>query len=118
VFIDGSTTTTSNGNSATNAGGLLALPSNMGIYSESEFSFVPQVSMDLKCKIDCHLELSCGYSLLYWSDVARPGDQIDRSLNLSQLPPGPLVGPERPVFNFNFTEVWMHGLHCGLEYRY
>jgi hypothetical protein len=118
VVIDGSTTTTAGGTSATNAGGLLALPSNIGTYSTNEFSVVPEVSLGLKYRISRQLEASVGYSFLYWSGVARPGEQIDRSLNLTQLPPGPLTGAERPEFNFNTTDVWMHGLRGGLEYRY
>jgi hypothetical protein len=118
VNIDGSTTTTTNGNSASYAGGLLALPTNIGRYSADEFSIVPEISLDLRYRFDRQLEVSLGYSFLYWNEVARPGDQIDRGLNLSQLPPGPFMGDERPEFNFNFTDIWMQGLRCGLEFSF
>ena len=70
----------------------------------------------------CHCQphgclASLGYSFIYWSRLARPGDQIDTDLNLSQLPPGPLAGAARPEFDMHFTDFWAHGLHVGLQYR-
>jgi Putative beta barrel porin-7 (BBP7) len=46
-----------------------------------------------------NLRATVGYTFLYWNTVARPGDQIDTSLNLSQLDSGGLVGPARPRFD-------------------
>ena len=49
--------------------------------------------------------------------VARAGDQIDRMLNLSQLPPGPLDGAPLPRFDFHDSDFWAQGINLSLEYR-
>jgi len=46
--------------------------------------------------------------------VARPGDQIDLDVNLSQLKPSGLVGPARPEFHWVGSDVWIQGLSAGL----
>jgi hypothetical protein len=118
VLIDGSTTTVSGGESATTAGGLLALPSNIGNYTKDNFAVIPEVKLTASAELGHCWRATFGYTLLYWSRVARPGDQIDRTVNLSQLPPGPLVGPLRPEFAFVFTDFWAQGLTFGLEHQF
>ncbi len=61
-----------------------------------------------------------GYDFLYWSSVARPGDQIDRTVNSTQIAPrtGPFTGPARPAFEFKNTDYWAHGVNFGVEFRY
>lgn len=118
VLIDGSTTTETGGASATTAGGLLALPSNIGNYTRDWFAVIPELKLTLSAEIACNWRATFGYTIVYWSHVVRPGDQIDRTVNLSQLPPGPLVGPLRPEFSFVSTDFWAQGLNFGLERRF
>ena len=70
--------------------------------------------------------------MLYWSNVARPGSQIDTVLNSKLVPTGALLptntnpvglfvpGAEqgRPYFAFRDTAFWAHGLNFGMELRY
>jgi len=119
VFIDGQTTTTAPGGAPnTVAAGLLALPSNMGTYEKNHFSVMPELGINLHYDVTCRLRATVGYSFVYWSQVARPGDQIDRSLNLTQIPPGVLAGPALPQFSMDTTDFWAQGVNFGLEYRY
>jgi hypothetical protein len=104
------------------ASGKLALPTNIGRYSRDEFAVVPEVVINLGYQVTQHLKASVGYSFLYWSDVSRPGDQIDRTVNPTQIP-GPLgnsvlVGPARPTFAFRGTDFWAQGINFGLEFSY
>jgi hypothetical protein len=59
---------------------------------------------------------------MYWSSVVRPGDQIDTTINRTQLPsvfaPGMLVGAPRPGFQFHPTDFWAQGVSFGLELQY
>ena len=64
------------------------------------------------------LSFVCGYSLLMLNHVARTGDQIDRSVNPSQLDGGSLVGPPRPAANTRGADFWVQGLNIGLDYRW
>ena len=119
VRIDGATVTTLPGTApATTAGGLLAQGTNIGSYSQNQFSIIPEAGITLGCDVTDRLRATFGYTFLYWANVVRPGDQIDFSINPSQFPPGPLVGAPRPEFNFATTGFWAQGMNFGLEYSF
>lgn len=102
-------------------GGLLALPSNIGKFTRTRFSVTSEINLNLGYEVTDSLTLFAGYSFLYWSNVLRPADQIDRSLNINQIPNfrrSPNAGTLRPVVPFRETGVFAHGLNVGLEYRY
>jgi hypothetical protein len=105
-------------------GGYFALPTNIGTFDRDEFCVVPELNLSLAWQPDDHFRLFVGYTFLYLDNVARPGDQIDRSLNPSQAPaingnPGlQPFGPARPVFLGRDADVWVSGLSVGLEVRY
>ncbi|HXG10886.1 MAG TPA: BBP7 family outer membrane beta-barrel protein [Gemmataceae bacterium] len=102
-------------------GGLLALPSNIGHFNRDHFAVVPEVGVNLGYHFTDSLRAYVGYTFLYWSDVLRPGDQIDRVLDINQIPNfirGPAVAQVRPVVPFRSTDFWAQGLNFGLEFRY
>jgi hypothetical protein len=108
-------------------GGLLALPSNIGNFERDVFSVVPEVSVSVGYYLTDRLRAMLGYNFLYWSHVVRPGDQIDRALDIKQIPnflggldPAliPNVSPPRPAVLFKSTDFWAQGITFGLEYRY
>ncbi len=122
VRINGSTVfTSSTGTSVTQNGGVLALPTNIGSYSRDQFSVVPEVGLNIGRQLTDNVRVYVGYTLIYWSSVVRPGDQIDPVINPTQLPtptgPGTLVGPARPAFAFHDTDFWAQGINFGLEFR-
>ena len=59
---------------------------------------------------------------MYWSNVVRPGSQINLSnINLSQsqsLGNGVLSGIASPSPLFNRTDFWAQGLNFGVEFRF
>jgi putative beta barrel porin BBP7 len=110
VTIDGSTVI-ANGQTATaTPGGLLAAQSNMGTYDRDLFSVVPELGVTVGYDVTCQLRATLGYTFIYWSQVARPADQIDLNVN-----PG---GGSFPQFNFHCADFWAQGFNLGLEYRY
>ena len=105
-------------------GGLFALSSNTGRFDRSRFAVVPDVGVNLGYNITPALRAFVGYNFIYWSSVVRPGDQIDREINVRQIP-GPnfptggsntLVA--RPSVPFKSTDFWAHGVNFGLELKY
>jgi hypothetical protein len=72
--------------------------------------------------VNSHVRLYVGYDFLYWNEVVRPGNEIDRTLNLSQstvlLGGGTLVGAARPAPEFNQSSFWLQGLTFGVELRW
>jgi hypothetical protein len=103
-------------------GGLLAQPTNSGHFSRDHFAVVPEVGINVGYQVTEHLRAFVGYSFLYWSSVARPGDQIDRAVNPTQLPVSAtapvLTGPARPAPLFRDTDFWAQGISFGVEVRY
>jgi hypothetical protein len=98
--------------------GFLALPTNSGSFHRDVFAVVPEVGLTLGCQVTDNLRLSVGYTFIYWSNVVRPGNEIDLTINPSQLPPGRLSGPARPAFAFHDTDYWAQGINFGVEVRY
>jgi hypothetical protein len=101
-------------------GGLLALPTNIGERDRNVFSIVPEVGLNVGYQVTNNVRVFAGWSFLYWTNVVRPGEQVDRVVNVTQLPgsPVPFSGPARPRFEWNETDFWAHGFNLGLEVRY
>ncbi len=121
VTIDGSTTFSSNG--ITRAGGLLALPSNINTYTSNQFSVVPEVGATLGYQLTERTRLTVGYTMIYWTNVARPGDQIDTDVNPTFIPnefaAGTQTGIRRPGLpEIELTNYFIHGFNVGGEYRW
>lgn len=123
VRINGNTVITPpTGAVVSRSGGLLTQRTNIGRYSRNEFTYIPEVNFNVGYQVTENLRAYVGYTLIWWSDVVRPGDQIDRVVNPTQLPTlggqGTLVGPARPTFQFNDSSFWTQGLNVGLQLRF
>jgi hypothetical protein len=126
VRIDGATTINTPGlggiASQTLPGGVYALPTNMGRYTRDAFAVVPEGIFRVGLKISDVGRLFVGYNFLYLSELARPGEQIDRTLNPIQIPSlnssGMFAGADRPRVQFARADFWTQGLIIGLETRY
>lgn len=118
VTIDGQTITTIPGFPPFVAdGGLLALPTNSGAYRDDRFVAIPELNANFSYQVNPCWKLTLGYSLIYVSDVVRPGDQIDFNVNGSQLAGG-LTGPADPGFNLQSDSLWVYGVNIGAQYNY
>ena len=97
--------------------GLLALDSNSGTHSRNSFSAITELGVTVKRRFGCGLEASFGYTLLYWGDVMRAGDQVDLNVDPRQVPPDP-QSATHPGVPMNTTDFWTQGLRFGLEYAF
>lgn len=117
--VSGSTATTAGpGN---RPGGLLALDSNIGSYNHRQFSLIPEVGVTVGYDLTSRLRVFAGYNILYWTNVARPGQAIDRVLDenrISGFPPAPPATGTRPVNTGGVDNVWVQGVSLGLLYRW
>jgi hypothetical protein len=123
VDIDGGQRITSlNGRVQTFRGGLYALPSNIGHFTQTRFAFVPEVGCKLGYDFTDNIRVFVGYDFLYWSSVLRPGDQIDQVLDANIIPnsggPFPRANQVRPVVPMRTSSYWALGLNAGIEFRY
>jgi hypothetical protein len=121
VEIDGSTVTQAVGGSPlAQPGGLLALPTNIGNYHRDRFAISPAGGLKLGYQCTPWLRLSAGYDLTYLTNVVRPGNQIDLTVNPNQVPPAgsPPFVPARPAFALQSTDFWAHGVTFAMEFRF
>jgi hypothetical protein len=106
------------------AGGLFAQPTNLGSYGRNVFAVVPEAGINLGFRLTDWASVVVGYTFLYASNVARPGNQIDRAINPTQSPaisltdPATLSGPARPRFKFDGSDFWAHGLNAGIAFNF
>lgn len=124
VTTAGSTTIISpTGATTTAAGGLLAVSSNNGHHSRDEFAVLPEATINVGYQVTRAIRVFAGYNFLYLDEVARPGDQIIRTVNPSRVPSsllsGPVpFGPAFPTGNVRSGDVWVHGVNFGVAFRY
>ncbi|HLN30084.1 MAG TPA: BBP7 family outer membrane beta-barrel protein [Gemmataceae bacterium] len=120
VTIAGRTTVSVPGATPTvSSGGLLALSSNIGNYTSDKWVAIPEIGAILGWQITPNVKFKFGYSFLSLSQVARPGDQIDLTVNQTLLPNnGPASGPSRPAFTLHTSDVWVQSLNLGLEFSF
>lgn len=102
--------------STSTAQGLHARATNMGTYHFDTFVVSPEVNLTLGYRLTRRLEATFGYDYLLLPKVARAAEQFDPELgaNLSN----PLTGDPRPRFTFRESDLGIHSLNYGLQYRY
>lgn len=102
-------------------GGVYAVASNSGTFTSSTFSVIPEFEAKVGYKITDNIRGFIGYNFMFWSQVMRPGEQIDRNSNTNLIPTVPPVagitaaGPS--VLNAR-TGYWAQGLNFGVEFKY
>jgi Putative beta barrel porin-7 (BBP7) len=118
VIIDGNTTV----NGVTAPGGAYAQPSNIGHYSVNDFTTVTDLTLSVGYQIHPNIRLTAGYNLIYWPQVERAGEQIDRTLSAGQTPSGASFVPGTIAANPRFlnarSDFWAQGISVGVEVKY
>jgi hypothetical protein len=102
----------------TTPGGLLALSTNSGQFAERDFAMIPELGLNLGFNLTRRIRATAGYTMIYWSRVARAGEQIDPLLNLSQLSASGLTGIARPEFDWTWNDFLAQGLNLGLDVQF
>lgn len=121
VDIFGATQITgSNGFDGLYQGGILAQRTNIGTHTKDVFAVVPEVSVNLGYDWTPNIRSFVGYNFLYWSNVARATEQINRNINPNLFAPEtvPFAGPNEPSFSWRNTGYWAQGVNFGLEFRW
>jgi Putative beta barrel porin-7 (BBP7) len=102
-------------------GGLLALPTNMGNFHADHFAQVPELDLKFSDPILPHLTLSLGFDCIYWSRILRPAQQIDRDIDITQIPNFPTnagvapTGLNQPSVPFRQSDLWILGITLSAE---
>lgn len=117
VNISGNTSITELGVTDRFTGGLLAQTSNIGSYRQNEFTMIPEIGLKLGFRVTSCFHATVGYSMLYFPNVVRAGDQIDSNVNPNLIPEpnNPITGSQRPRFSLVETDFWAQGISVGGE---
>jgi hypothetical protein len=105
------------GGAVTTPGGLLALPTNIGLRTTNDFAALPEFGFNVLYDASDALKLNLGYTFLALDDVIRTGDLIDRVVNSTQTDGGALVGAARPAPVAGQSDFWLQGFQIGATLR-
>ncbi len=104
-------------------GGLFAQTTNIGNHTRSQFSIVPEIGATLGYQVTNNIRIFGGYNLLYWTNVVRAGEQINRSINGTYIA-DPVTGTSAPSgapapwFQHREESFYVHGYSAGVEFRW
>ena len=91
---------------------------NAGKFTHNNLEAVPEGSIKIAYAFNEHFSVSLGYFFLYFPNVVRPGDQIDRRVNVQSVPAAPfsplLPGP--PSLGTNNLTV--NGFTAGMQFSF
>jgi len=104
-------------------GGLLANASNIGRYTHDEFTYIPELNVNVGLNVTKSLTAFIGYNYLYIDKVARPGTAVNPNVNSSLVPfssnYGSTTHPSATPNNlFAQDTYWLMGINFGVMLRY
>jgi hypothetical protein len=118
TFTDGRTTV----GTTTVPGGILVQTTIPYRNYADHFAVVPDFGGQFGYQISPRWRLVASYDLMYVSNVARPGPQIDPTINPNQVPSfaqvGTPGGPARPTWTRNTSDLFVHGVQFGIAFRW
>jgi hypothetical protein len=97
--------------------GLYAQPSNIGHFRHTPVTVLPEIACNFRWEITSYCHFNVGYTFLYLDKVIRPGDQIDRVVNI-QAVGAPQSQPARPIPMFHETSFWVQFAQLGVQFNY
>jgi len=100
------------------AGGLLALPTNIGSYQTTKFVAIPELRLFANRLVTQRLALNFGYTFLLVPQTWRAAEQVDFTVNESQIGGGTLSGLSRPSFRGASSDMWIQALSLGVGYNW
>lgn len=94
--------------------GLFVQSSNRGTQTRNVFAFIPQIDLKLGYKLRSDLQFNVGYNLMYFSDVALAGNQIDPNIDIANI----FAAPTAPASRFVNDSLLLHGVSLGLNWTF
>ncbi len=113
------TTISSTGVVTTQARGLYAQPSNIGSYSRTMFTVLPEINLNVSYHFTQNFSVYLGYNILWLNNVARPGSQINPDISDANLKLAPTPATQlQPQFAFHEDSFWVQGFNVGFRLQY
>ena len=80
------------------------------------FAFAPEANFKVGYRVCRQLLFTCGYSFIYFDNVAQVGDVIDRAVDGTALNTNNAIA--RPVFDADDSGLWVHGIDLGVAFDF
>ncbi len=93
---------------------LLVGPTNSGTHTRSVLSLVPEGQCNVGWVFNDNLMLSVGYTMIYWTNMVRPGNNIDRVSNIQNINDVGPTSPNNPNFLFRSSDIWIQGFQVAI----
>ncbi len=118
-----STATGFAGSAPSSPGGIFTQLTNIGQQTRNQFAVAPEAQLQVGYRLQSGVRLFAGYDFLYVSNVLRPGNQIDTTLNLTSNPTisgtgSTLIGAARPMLLLNGSSFWAQGFKFGASHTF
>jgi hypothetical protein len=98
--------------------GLFVQPSNVGSRSRDAFAVGGELGLKLGWRVTDWFRINVGYQFFLLSNVIRPGDQIDRVVQMQSLIGTPQPSLGRPLVPFQQTTFYTQMLNFGFEFLF
>jgi hypothetical protein len=100
--------------------GIYAVAPNSGTFTQSDFTVIPQFGLEIGYQLTCHVRTYIGYNILYWANVMRAGEQIDRNIDPRNWAAAPDAENALPFPQFldRGANFWAQGINLGAEIRF
>lgn len=120
-LIGFNTVTTPAGAVSSLPGGLYVQPTNAGTHERNQFAAMGELNLNLTYQLTEYLVVSAGYSLIYLTNAARPGQLIDPTINDARVPyiaGAPANTTNAPLFRWQDQAFWTQGFNVGFSIFY
>jgi hypothetical protein len=100
--------------------GIYAVAPNSGTFTQNDFAVIPQFGLEIGYQLTCHVRTYIGYNILYWANVMRAGEQIDRNIDPRNWAAAPDAENALPFPQFldRGANFWAQGINLGAEIRF
>ena len=116
AVLAGQTVINDSANSIIDAQGLLTRSTNIETHERNVITVIPQISLRGTYAVSHRVDVTIGYSLVFFPHVLQPTEQLDPDLAVNLA--DPVLGEQRPQFTFQSRDYWAQGLTFGLRWNY
>jgi hypothetical protein len=119
--IQGGTIISTDAGTNSYPGGVLAQPTNTGVYERDRLAFLCEGQFDVGWTPASWIRVFVGYDFLFINHIARSGsliDGVDSRLVPQLHPTGAPPAASYPAFHWSESAFWAQGLQTGVELRF
>jgi len=114
----GWSTITDTVNTTTTETGFLVQNTNRGRHVRDDFCLIPEIGFDIGLQMTPQWKALVGYTLVYVSQAAQPGEFVDLGINRVLAGGGTSNAGDRPAYVSQDTDFYAHGLTAGFEFKF